>query len=207
MRSIPCAASRPYERSTRDIRREQAGRLAGRQVRVHGNGVEDVEVSKSTPWRRGGSQDNGRPRLRKICFRSRGTVCFPCASHEPRVAILAKAGCRRGCSVHGSLPMPILIPFGHPPACLSSTLRAPPPRLLPFPLALSRSRSIPTPRPGVAIAIARKFSTKDTLDAIARLDHSRCIPQLCERAIDARESNATRSRVPVPSVSFTQRHR
>lgn len=53
-------------------------------------------------------------RLRKISFRCRGTLCS--SVHEPRIVSQSwqKAGCRRGCLVHGSVPMPILIPFGHP---------------------------------------------------------------------------------------------
>lgn len=93
-----------------------------RQVRVTA-----VKTSTLKSWSRprGGAEDpktmGGRD-----CARSASAPearCFPCASHEPRVAILAKAGCRRGCLVHGSLPMPILIPFGHPPAYFSSTSR------------------------------------------------------------------------------------
>lgn len=53
-------------------------------------------------------------RLRKISFRCRATLCS--SVHEPRIVSQSwqKAGCRRGCLVHGSVPMPILIPFGHP---------------------------------------------------------------------------------------------
>lgn len=111
------------------------------------HGVKDVDVEAEVRPGGGGSPRQWAARLRKICFRSRDTVCFPCASHGANVAILAKAGCRRGCLVHGSLPMPILIPFGHPPAFLFSS-RFPTSRFVSlstvFPL--SRSRSIPTPQ-------------------------------------------------------------
>lgn len=93
------------------------------------------------------------------------------ASHEARVAILAKAGCRRGCLVHGSLPMPILIPFGHLPARF---LRAPVASLCLRSLApsshllhpLSRSRSVPTPRQVPRSRSQESFRRRTMLDVI-----------------------------------------
>lgn len=59
------------------------------------------------------------------CARSPSAVGAHCVLLRARIVSQSwqKAGCRRGCLVHGSVPMPILIPFGHPFGLLLRPLR------------------------------------------------------------------------------------
>lgn len=104
-------------------------------------------MPKSTPQRRIPRQQAAR--LRKICFRSRGTVCFPCASHEAR--------CRNPGRMSTRLLSARFSAHADPDSVWTSSPRSSPPRAPsylpstpfrhPFHVdSLSRSRSIPTSR-------------------------------------------------------------